>query len=51
MSALGLSESTLRVAVAAVNKEAEPAGLESPCGRSTTTVLRAHAAKRPRRSR
>ena len=47
MSALGLSESTLRVAVAAVNKEAELAGLESPCGRSTTTVLRAHARKAP----
>ena len=47
MSAEGLSASTLRVAVAAVNKEAELAGLESPCGRSTTTVLRAHARKAP----
>ena len=47
MSALGLSESALRIAVAAVNKEAELAGLESPCGRSTTTVLRAHARKAP----
>ena len=49
MSAERLSESTLRVAVAAVNKEAELAGLESPqrCGRSTKTVLRAHARKAP----
>ena len=47
MSAEGSSESTLRVAVAAVNKEAELAGLQSPCGRSTTTVLRAHARKAP----
>ena len=47
MSAQGLSESTLLVAVAAVNKEAYLAGLESPCGRSTTTVLRAHARKAP----
>ena len=47
MSAEGLSASTLRVGVAAVNKEAELAGLESPCGRSTRTVLRAHARKAP----
>ena len=47
MSAERLSEFTLRVAVAAVNKEAELAGLESPCGRSTTTVLKAHARKAP----
>ena len=47
MSAERLSASTLRVAVAAVNKEAELAGLESPCGRSTTTVLRAHARRAP----
>ena len=47
MSEEGLSESALRVAVAAVNKEAELAGARSPCGRSTTTVLRAHARKAP----
>ena len=47
MSALGLSQSALRVAVAAVNKEAELTGLDSPCSRSTTTVLRAHARKAP----
>ena len=47
MSAEGLSASALRLAVAAVNKEAELAGAQSPCGKSTTTVLRAHARKAP----
>ena len=47
MSAEGLSTSTLRLAVAAVNKEAELSDVESPCGRSTMTVLKAHTRKAP----
>ena len=47
MSAEGLSMSALRLAVAAVNKEAELSNVESPCGRSTMTVLRAHTRRAP----
>ena len=47
MSEDGLSGSALRITVAAVNKEAELVGVQSPCGKSTTTVLRAHARRAP----
>lgn len=40
---------TLRLAVSAVNMEAELADVRSPCGRSSMTVLRARARRRPSR--